>query len=141
MVKDTLLSHPTPDSLHILPISRAEDNLALSSRNVYLSSQERKHAPCLYAALLKGRQLWESGAHPKEVVKGVKLAVEKARNTASLDNVNIELDYIALVDAETFEMPEKGEERRAYLLCGAIKVGSTRLLDNIVLGDTQSILY
>jgi pantoate--beta-alanine ligase len=141
MVKDTLLSHPTPESLHIIPTSRASDGLALSSRNVYLSQQERAHAPSLYAALLRGKELWDMGAHPQEVVRGADAVVEEARKAAAKDGVQIVLDYITLADSETFEIPDERVEGRAYLLCGAMKLGTTRMIDNVMLGEIKEVLY
>jgi len=141
MVRDTLLSHPTPENLHIIPTARAEDGLALSSRNAYLTPQERSHAPSLYTALLKGKQVWDAGSDPSEAVRAAKAVIEKACEAAQEDKIQIELDYISLTDADTFEVPENREKGQAYLLCGAMKVGTTRLIDNVVFGDVQSIVF
>ena len=141
MVKDTLLSHPTPESLHIISTSRASDGLALSSRNVYLSQQERAHAPSLYAALTKAKEVWDMGAQPQEVVRGAKAVIEEAQRAAAKDGVQLIPDYITLADSETFETPDERIEGRAYLLCGAMKLGTTRMIDNVILGEIKKILY
>jgi len=150
MVKDTLLSHPTASTTHIVPTSRAPDGLALSSRNAYLSPKEQKHATGLYKALLKGKEIWDASlkeretVDPTRVIQAAEEVIEKCRKEADEDGVKIELDYIAFRDPETFEMPERMEmyrEGKAYLLCGAMKLGTTRMIDNIILGKVGSIVY
>jgi pantoate--beta-alanine ligase len=98
---------------------REEDGLAMSSRNSYLSPEERKIAPLLHRALRAGE---EAVTHGVEDVKSVEQLIRK---TAA----GIEVDYLALVDPETFEPPV--DFNRDLLLAGAVRIGKTRLIDNI----------
>ncbi|MEM8905552.1 MAG: pantoate--beta-alanine ligase [Actinomycetota bacterium] len=104
------------------PIVREDDGLAMSSRNVYLGEAERAAAPVLQRALVTGRELVEGGERDPAVVVAAMVAVVDAEPLA-------ELDYVAVVDAATLEVPERltGELR----LLGAARVGRPRLIDNV----------
>jgi pantoate--beta-alanine ligase len=96
---------------------READGLAMSSRNSYLSPNDRAVAPVLQRAL-------RAGEHelPSRNVRWVESAM---RDVAK----GVDVDYLVLVDPETFEPPSDFE--RDLLLAGAIRVGKTRLIDNI----------
>jgi pantoate--beta-alanine ligase len=113
-----------PVEIAIGPTRREADGLALSSRNAYLSAEERALAPRLHAALLQGREALESGA-------GDAGAVERAMSAALRGDPRIEIDYLRLVDPETFEAP--ADLDRDLLAVGAIRLGRTRLIDNLPL--------
>jgi pantoate--beta-alanine ligase len=98
---------------------RENDGLAMSSRNSYLSAEERAKAPVLSRALRAGRDALASG----DVAN-----VEKAMHDA-IDQDGVEVDYLAVVDPLTFEAPADFE--RDILLAGAVRIGKTRLIDNI----------
>jgi len=138
MCSDLLLSHPEPKNLHIVPTERdTVDNLALSSRNAYLGPGERKVANTLYCALSLAKESWETGLSKSECVAGSKELVENARAKAG---VEMRLDYIELNDSDSFEVVGDGETNMSYgtrpvLLSGALWVGRTRLIDNLILGD------
>ncbi|HEY2091799.1 MAG TPA: pantoate--beta-alanine ligase [Thermoanaerobaculia bacterium] len=96
---------------------READGLAMSSRNSYLSPNERAVAPLLQRALRAGeREL------PSSNVRWVESAM---RDVAK----GVNIDYLVLVDPETFESPSDFD--RDLLLAGAIRLGKTRLIDNI----------
>ena len=102
---------------------REEDGLACSSRNQYLSSEERKQAPVLHKALL-------AVAEKARTEKSAKVIVDLARAkiaTASLGRI----DYVDLVDAENLQPVEL--VRANSLLAVAVFFGKTRLIDNIQL--------
>lgn len=200
LVTDLLLSHPFPSGVHVIPTTRESDGLALSSRNVYLGEVERKWAVCLWKALERGRSVWEEWIGGRssgggdgvtvgegservweiwpEVERVAQNEIANAKEEAAEEGVEIELDYISFVDADTFENPlpppppssspsiptststsnststSEPSHRvtshsstqiqtggKAYLLCGAMKVGSTRLIDNIILGNVKSIIH
>jgi pantoate--beta-alanine ligase len=104
-----------------MPTQRAEDGLALSSRNAYLSEEERKAALALPRALGEAKRQIEKG----EPVEG---ALAKAITTLGQHGFN-PVDYVTLCDAATLE-PMTLLDRPARLL-GAARLGRTRLIDNI----------
>ena len=101
---------------------REPDGLAMSSRNSYLSTEERAKAPVLHRALRAGEEAVTHGIH--EVA-----GVEKLMHRVVAEEGGVEVDYLAVVDPETFEPPR--DFRREVLLAGAVRVGRTRLIDNI----------
>jgi pantoate--beta-alanine ligase len=106
-----------------VPTVREEDGLACSSRNQYLSSEERRQAPVLHKALL-------AVAEKARTEKSAKVIVDLARAkiaTASLGRI----DYVDLVDAENLQPVEL--VRANSLLAVAVFFGKTRLIDNIQL--------
>ena len=102
--------------------TRERDGLAMSSRNSYLTPAEREKAPVLHRALRAGENAITHGVHQVD-------AVEKAMRRVCDEAGGVEVDYLALVDPMTFEPPEDFE--RPLLLAGAVKIGRTRLIDNI----------
>ncbi|KAF9645598.1 Pantoate-beta-alanine ligase [Thelephora ganbajun] len=138
MCSDLLLSHPEPRNLHIVPTERDRtDNLALSSRNAYLSSEERKVANALYRALSLAKGVWETGLSKSECVARSRGFVESVRDNAG---VEMRLDYIELNDSDSLEVVGDDKTKvdygtRPVLLSGALWVGRTRLIDNLILGD------
>ncbi|HKO01577.1 MAG TPA: pantoate--beta-alanine ligase [Thermoanaerobaculia bacterium] len=102
---------------------RDDDGLAKSSRNTYLSPEDRKRAPALHRALRAGE---EALRHGVDDVAAIELLMRKM--AAETDGV--EVDYLALVDPETFRAPL--DMHRELLLAGAVRIGKTRLIDNIV---------
>jgi pantoate--beta-alanine ligase len=106
------------------PIVREPDGLALSSRNVYLSAEERSHAPVLQQALLAGAALVAEGERDPAVVSGRMAAVVGA---APL----VELDYAEVVDAETLQRPRQLLSGSTVRLLVAARLGTPRLIDNL----------
>lgn len=102
-----------------VPTVRAKDGLALSSRNQYLSPQERANAPLLHAALLRCRNALRDGA-----ARDVALASARA----ALTTAGFAVDYVEARDAETLA-PASGQG--AIRLLAAARLGETRLIDNI----------
>jgi pantoate--beta-alanine ligase len=108
-----------------VPTVREKDGLALSSRNAYLSPEERRGARVLSRALNAARDLFDSGER-----SGSALESEMARVFA--EDPRAEVDYAVVVDADTLEPLESIHEKAVALV--AAKVGATRLIDNILLG-------
>jgi pantoate--beta-alanine ligase len=101
---------------------REQDGLAMSSRNAYLSPDERAKAPVLHRALRAGEEAITHGIHSvPDVEKLMHRVVEEAGG--------VEVDYLAVVDPATFEAP--ADFHRDVLLAGAVRVGRTRLIDNL----------
>lgn len=113
-----------PLEIRAVPIKRADDGLALSSRNSYLSASERQQALALSRSLAKGSEAAADGASAGEVLAAARTSLESAPG--------VKIDYIALVDPETFEKIEAAPEGgMTGLLATAAWVGSTRLIDNL----------
>ncbi|AJY52457.1 pantoate--beta-alanine ligase [Halomonas sp. KO116] len=104
-----------------VPIVRAEDGLALSSRNGYLSSEERAIAPALYRTLCMLRDALEHGAPIEEALDQGKAALSEAGFTP---------DYLELRDASL--APVSPTTRHAVLLAAA-QLGPARLIDNVTI--------
>jgi len=103
------------------PTVRAADGLALSSRNAYLSDQERAAAPALHAALQAAAAAIRAGTGPAEALAAARDALTKA---------GFSVDYVALRNADT--LAEVAEPRAEPLrLLAAARLGRTRLIDNI----------
>ncbi len=113
--------------IEVIPgvLVREEDGLAMSSRNAYLSPEERRSALVLYRSLIKGKDLFTSGEKKVSVLlKTVKKSIE------SMEGVN--LQYVEIRDAETFEKVET--VTRPSVMAVAAMVGKTRLIDNVIMG-------
>jgi pantoate--beta-alanine ligase len=113
----------------VCPIVREADGLAVSSRNAYLKGQERRAATVLYRALDAARQ---------EIFRGER---DAARLVALVQNAMAaeplaSTDYVKIVDADTFEPVER--LRRSCLVLLAVFVGSTRLLDNLLIEEDEN---
>jgi pantoate--beta-alanine ligase len=100
-----------------VPTVREPDGLALSSRNVYLSADDRRHALALSRALFAGRDAEAEGA----------LAVISTATGVLAAEPGLDVDYLELRGADLGEIPEHGPAR----LLVAARVGSTRLIDNV----------
>jgi pantoate--beta-alanine ligase len=106
------------------PIVREPDGLALSSRNVYLSPEEREQAPVLRRALQEGADLIEQGERDPDVVTD---RIATAIGAAPL----VELDYAEVVDAATLERPDRLVAGATLRLLVAARLGTPRLIDNL----------
>ena len=115
-----------PTEVVMVPIVREESGLARSSRNQYLSDTEKEAALVLSRSLRKGKEAFESGE------KGVELLKKNVRDeietepTAVIDYVDI-YSFPALLPIENVSEPA--------LLAIAVKIGKTRLIDNMILGE------
>lgn len=110
-----------PVRLVIAPTARESDGLAMSSRNVYLNAEQRAVATTLHKALEAGRAA---------LLEGLSLEAIESRMSQTAERVpQIEVDYLRLVDPKSFEAPET--LARDLILVGAVRIGTTRLIDNI----------
>ncbi|MGF1671005.1 MAG: pantoate--beta-alanine ligase [Balneolaceae bacterium] len=111
-------------TLEMGPIIRANDGLALSSRNVYLSDEERKIAPGLFRSLTYIEKQIKNGIDQPE------LLINHQKN--ELEAKGFKIDYLSVYLKKTLEPVSsllKGEE---YIIAGAVYLGRTRLIDNII---------
>lgn len=104
------------------PIVREEDGLALSSRNTYLSSEDRKAALCLSKAIFAGEKLAKEGGSVEEVIG-------KMREIIDSEELS-KIDYISVVDLKTMEDASDFDVDR--LVAIAVYIGKTRLIDNFI---------
>lgn len=109
------------------PIVREEDGLAKSSRNVYLSPEERKSATSLYGALKLAKKMIDKGERDPEKIKA-----EMKKFILSHSHVK-KIDYIEIVDANLLKPVKSLKE--GDLIALAVFVGNTRLIDNWVVGE------
>ena len=113
----------------VAPILREESGLAMSSRNRYLSDQERRAATVLNRALTNAAAAFEDGE------RSTSRLLEIARATIDEEPL-ARIDYISINDAETLEPIDRIEDSPALLSLAAF-IGQSRLIDNIVLGKTK----
>ena len=106
------------------PLIREADNLAMSSRNRYLSPEEHQRALSLSRGILAAEAAWKAGEKDAEALIGiVRESVEAAQGR---------IDYIVLNSQDTLQPLEKAD--RPALLAAAVYFGTTRLIDNVFLG-------
>ena len=113
-----------PNQIVACPTVREPDGLAVSSRNAYLSPDERRRATALYRALRAGQAVFEAGERDPA-------AVEAAARDLLEGAPGVAVDYVALVDPVTFEPVKQAEP--GQVLATAARVGRARLIDNVIL--------
>ncbi|WP_253256536.1 MULTISPECIES: pantoate--beta-alanine ligase [unclassified Neomoorella] len=121
-----------PVDIITVPTVRESDGLALSSRNKYLSPEERQSALSLYRALNIGADLIRSGERRAAVVR-------EAMAQEILSRPGTRIDYVAVNDAETLEPLDEIKGR--VLLALAVWVGNTRLIDNLTLEVKDDVAH
>jgi len=107
-----------------IPTVREPDGLAISSRNTYLNPQQRQAAAVLYQALSLAQQLWAQGEKNAQLLRQEMTGLIQKQPLATID-------YVSIADADTLD--ELDTDRSPALVSLAVKIGSTRLIDNIVL--------
>jgi pantoate--beta-alanine ligase len=113
-----------PVAIDVIPTVREGDGLAVSSRNSYLTAEQRAVAPVLFRALSAARDRYRSGGQNAAALEVM------CRGLIASEPMIESVDYVALVDADTF----KGWDGRGpCLMIGAVRMGTVRLLDNVVL--------
>ncbi|MDP2717872.1 MAG: pantoate--beta-alanine ligase [Candidatus Micrarchaeota archaeon] len=121
VVQDLVRRLKLPVKIVACPTVREMDGLAMSSRNTYLSPQERAIAPVLHQTLRQARRELKKGTNPREV--------EKIATTV-LTLAGFSVQYVAVADAKTLK-PASAKTRRTLILAAAY-LGKTRLIDNVV---------
>jgi pantoate--beta-alanine ligase len=112
-----------PSKIKVMPTVREHDGLAMSSRNVYLTPEERAEATVLYRSLQEAKNKILSGQRePSQILENMESMIkEKSRGQA---------DYIECVDAQSLKRVEKIST--AVLISLAVRFGKTRLIDNVI---------
>ena len=116
-----------PVEIVVCPIVREPDGLALSSRNVYLDPQERKAATVLHRALTAAKALYDKGERDAGKLRQAMQATLAAEPLARMQ-------YVSCADYDTLQ--ELEEVKGKSLLSMAVFIGKTRLIDNLVLGES-----
>ncbi|MDB5461621.1 MAG: pantoate--beta-alanine ligase [Phenylobacterium sp.] len=114
-----------PVEIVVAPTVREADGLALSSRNSYLTPEQRAAAPAIFRALTAARVLFEGGERDAE-------AVRQAMRATIAAEPDMRIDYVSVADPETLR--ELSTVDRAALASMAVRLGATRLIDNLLLG-------
>ena len=109
----------------VLPTVRERDGLAMSSRNIRLSPEQRRAASAVYRALSSGRRRWEQGENSASEIRGAVREILKAE--PFIDSV----DYVSLASVVTLEELELAEA--GSMLSTAVHMGHVRLIDNLLL--------
>jgi pantoate--beta-alanine ligase len=141
MCRDLLLANPAANHVHVVPTERDPvDGLALSSRNVYLSVEERSVANALYRALQASESGWLAGETKDSCIRAAEVLVAGAVREATSRGIEMKLDYIEMNDPDSFEVLDGQSQGQSaggepVILSGAVWVGKTRLIDNIVVGE------
>jgi len=108
----------------VAPTVRESDGLAMSSRNIYLNTEERQAATVLFRALSLSKQLWGKSERNAERLRQEMVSLIKKEPLAKIE-------YVSVADAQTLE--ELTEIDRTALASLVVRIGKTRLIDNMVL--------
>ena len=109
----------------VVPTVRDIDGLALSSRNVYLTPQQRQAAPVIYQALCRAERLWGDGVRDAEQLR------QEVRRTLESEPLIERIDYVSVADADSLDELDIIQNRA--MVSVAVKLGTPRLIDNIIL--------
>ncbi len=115
-----------PIRIMVAPIIREPDGLAMSSRNVYLSADERARALALSRGLAAANDQWKAGERSTAALEAAGKAVLEA-------TPGVEIDYFAV--AEPNKLEPVAQATAGSVVMVAARVGRTRLLDNLILGQ------
>lgn len=114
-----------PIQIVVVPTVREADGLAMSSRNVYLNADERAAAPMLYRTLRATRTDWDHGEDDARVLR------ERMLATLATETL-MQVEYVSIADPDT--LAEIDHIKHGALVSLAVRLGRTRLIDNIILG-------
>ncbi|MHC4396119.1 MAG: pantoate--beta-alanine ligase [Planctomycetota bacterium] len=128
VIKKMVADLNIPLEIVVCPTIRESDGLAVSSRNQYLSEQQKKDATCIYKSLQKCQQMINAGAtDTQKIITEMRKVINRVPS--------IEIEYLSIVDAETLQP----EDRIAGTILAAIavKIGQVRLIDNILVDSNK----
>ncbi|KAI8599344.1 pantothenate synthetase [Dissophora ornata] len=137
MIRDLLL----PIRMRAIATHREADGLALSSRNRYLTPEMRKIATLLYKAITAAKlSIVEQGTQDREeILKPAYAIIEQVKEEVKAQGLpfDVKLDYLSLVDVETLSELQTLGKDQAAILSGAVYVGTTRLIDNVLINTEE----
>ena len=113
-------------AVHIIPTVRESDGLAMSSRNIYLNPEQRNNAIVLYQSMQTAATLIHDGeTSVRNIVAKMETMIKAKSET--------KIDYINIVDAHTLDLVESILHNKELLILLAVRVGKTRLIDNMLI--------
>jgi pantoate--beta-alanine ligase len=125
VIKQMVRDLNMPTEIVVVPTVRERDGLALSSRNVYLHPEQRRAAPVLFRSLQAAQRLYNQGERNAQTIRQT---VEQILSSEPL----AQIDYVSVADSQTLE--EIAEQiHHGALVSLAVRFGTTRLIDNVVL--------
>ena len=122
IIKTMVADLSLPIEIISSPIIREKDGLAVSSRNVYMKSEQRKEATVVYESLLLAKELVREGKYRVSFLK-------EKMNELIKSKKHIRMDYIEFVNPQTLKKVEKVEKPMRILV--AVWIGKARLIDNM----------
>ncbi|KAL2916300.1 pantoate-beta-alanine ligase [Polyrhizophydium stewartii] len=122
-----------PTEVVVVPTIREPDGLAMSSRNRYLAPNERLAAPVLYRALLAAESAFAAGVHDRNALLAAARSVIDKEPAAAFE-------YVSIADPFSLQEVDAVDPAVGAILSGAVRIGSTRIIDNILLGMPASRL-
>ena len=126
IIKRMVADHNLGVEIVVVPTVREADGLALSSRNMYLTPDQRKAAPVIYRALRSAHGLWENGERRAEPLR------REVRRRLKEEPLIEGVDYVSLADPST--MDELENLQGQAMVSVAVRMGRARLIDNLLLG-------
>lgn len=111
-----------------VPIQREESGLAMSSRNTYLTPEERASAAVLYQSLQKAKELFESGERSSGIIKDTMTGIIRSVPHACIDYIEI---------SDPYSLTPLAQIDRSALIALAVRFGKTRLIDNLTLAEEE----
>jgi pantoate--beta-alanine ligase len=124
IIKKMCLHYQIPVQLEFCPTKRESDGLAMSSRNILLSPEERAKAPLIFKALTEAARN-SSSLDPA----GIKAQLEKTISASP----GFSLDYFEIVDADSLQPVNSWDDAQNIVACIAVQLGKVRLIDNMIL--------
>jgi pantoate--beta-alanine ligase len=125
VIKKLVRDLDMPVEVIIAPTVREADGLALSSRNSYLTPEQRAAAPAIHRALSQARELFNGGERDAGILR-------ESMRRAIATELSMQVDYVSVADLESLQELERVE--RQALASMAVRLGATRLIDNLLLG-------
>ena len=122
-----------PGEIVVVPTVREADGLAMSSRNKYLTPEERNAAPVVYRALTAAMDLYRSGETRADVLR------DTIKSTLAAEPLIASIDYVSVADPLTL-LEIEGDVADGAMASTTVRIGKTRLLDNVILtrGEADS---